>query len=294
MPHTSKRWTGIKPSLWLGLVVLATSASAAEPKQDAPWAELVPVPAKLPAAKPRPAEPAPCQPENFIPGETNYKKDASGKGQYQMEEGVELSIQPPRKLPGGYELTAYEFSCASASTYVLDISKKGKRHALYQHVLDYRVHPAKPLLYFAQSERKQGRYQNFTGLVHLEGKRKLALPAIGCTYGNHASLNGDRLLTYGEAYGAKNNRTDVCVWSLEGKLQGRLHAELAWMAAADYALLGEIGLLPSQPDVFYSIHRDIEADTCELRLQSFKRADLSRRTPLGADCKTDLAKVTLP
>jgi hypothetical protein len=294
MPHTSKRRAAMTSPLWLGLVLLATSAAATEPKTQVPWAELVPVPAKLPATKPQPSERAPCQPENFIPGETGYKKDAKGKGSYKVEEGVELAIHGPTKLPGGYELTQYEFSCASASSSVLDITKNGKRHALYQHVYAHDAHPAKPILYFAQAERKQGRYQNFTGLVYLEGKRKIALPAIGCTHGDHASLKGDRLLTYGAAYGAKNNRTDVCVWSLDGKLQSRLHADISWMAAADYALTGSLGLLPNQPEVFYSINRNLDGDmSCELRLQSVKRAELFRRIPLGEECQTDLTKVTL-
>jgi hypothetical protein len=253
---------------------MASTASAAEEKKEASWAELAPIPARMPPAKPNPMEPAPCQPANFIPGETSTKR---------LPGGAQMSVQPVKKLSGGYELTRYEFSCENEnlSTHVLDVSRNGKRHALYQHVLGFSAHPTKPLLYLFQSELKGKRHQEFTGLVNLDGKKKVALPPLPCVFGSHATFSGDRLITYSEPQAQSPYRTDVCVWSLDGKLKARLSAELDWHGADRYVLLDAVGLLPRQPGVFYAIQYSREEGRCEIRLQSLEHAQQFRRIDLG-------------
>lgn len=306
MPRPSKRLTEANSSLLLGVLLLATSAMAAEPK-PAPWAELVPVSAKAPAATSKPrSEAGGCQPDNFIPGETPLGKlveKGAERSRYEFGDGVDLEVTDGRKKAqkGKLAYVTYAFTCASSTDYVLDVYRDGKRHALYQHVWGQRQHPTKPIAFWSQTERKQGKYTDFNGLLHLDTKRKVALPALGCVGGTQGFFSGERLITYGEAYKGKGNKTDVCVWSLEGKLQSRLLADLSFSAASDYVLADEIGLLPSQPDVFYSLHKAFvanpaEATGCELRLQSLKRPELFRRTPVGEKCtarELGLDKVTL-
>lgn len=294
MPHPSKRLPEATSSLLLGVLLLATSATAAEPKPT-PWAELVPVSAKAPAATAKPRSKAgDCQPDNFIPGETPMGKlveKGTESSRYEFGDGVELQVTDGRKKAqkGKLAYVTYAFSCASSEDYVLDVYRNGKRHALYQHVSGQRQHPKKPITYWVQTERKQGKYTDFTGLLHVESKRKVALPALECVRGTQATFAGERLITYGEAFKGKGNKTDVCVWSLDGKLQARLLADLYFSAASDFVLTDEIGLLPRQPDVFYSIHKAFvanpaEAEGCELRLQSLKRPELFRRTDVGEKC----------
>lgn len=307
MPHTPKRLTETRPAMLLGALLLASSAPAAAP-MPAPWAELVPVSAMAPAATPKPrSEAGGCQPDNFIPGETPQGKlieKGAESSRYACDEGVELEVTDGRKKAqkGTLAFVTYAFSCASSTDYVLDVYRDGKRHALYQHVWAFQQHPTKPIAYWSQTERKQpGQYTDFNGLLLLDTKRKVALPALGCVWGTHGLFSGDRLVTYGEAYqGQGNKKTDVCVWSLDGKLQGRLLADLSFTAASDYVLADEIGVLPSQPDVFYSVHKsfveDLSTQGCELRLQSLKRPALFRRTPVGDRCgraQVGIDKVTL-
>jgi hypothetical protein len=283
--------------------VLAAPALADEPQRNAPWAELAPLPGKVPAPKPSPAEPASCQPANFIPGETRYKRvtvEGSPSRLYALPRGEQMNINGWTEenervvtLPAPYALTYYEFGCASTSSYVLDISRGGKRHALYQHVSHFDWYAPKQLFFFHQSERKNNRYQEFVGLVDLKSKKKTPLPSLDCvSYGN-ARFSGERLITYGAARAAKDNKTAVCVWSLAGKLQARVLADLDWEAASADALLDRLGVLEHQPDVLYAVHYDRfgEPSRCEVRLQSLTRANLSKQVDLGVtesqgDCFT--------
>jgi hypothetical protein len=285
-----------RPCRWsvlpVGLLLLATRASAAEPREAA-WAELLPVPSRTPTAQPKPTQPAPCQPENFIPGETPSKRvDTGGTPArlYELSTGEQMNINgweqenaQVRELPAPFSLTYYVFGCASDFSYVLDISRGGKRHALYQHVLGFDVHPKKPVLFLAQNERKDDRYQKFVGLVNLTSKRKTPLPELPCVSGTHARFSGDRLITYGDARTGNEGKTEVCVWSLDGKLKARLLADLDWTAGAGDILLDQVGVLPREPDTFYALHQDRFGDPsrCELRLRGLKRASPSRRVDLG-------------
>lgn len=276
------------------VLLMAGPARADEPRKSAPWAELAPLPGKVPASKAKPSEPAPCQPENFIPGETPFKpvtSEGSPSRLYELASGEQMNINGWSEenervvtLPAPYSLTYYEFGCASDTSFVLDISRGGKRYALYQHVHRFEWYPPKRLFFFHQSERKSGRYQEFTGLVDLETKKKTPLPPLDCVSNGHARFSGERLITYGEARAAKDNKTAVCVWSLAGKLQARVLADLDWMAASTDVLLDEVGVLARQPDVLYAIHHDRfgEPAHCELRLQSLTRANAFKRVDLGA------------
>ncbi|HZI02947.1 MAG TPA: hypothetical protein VEZ71_02935, partial [Archangium sp.] len=135
--------------------------------------------------------------------------------------------------------------------------------------------------FFHQSERKNGRYQRFMGLVDLPSKKKTPLPSLDCVaYG--ARFSSDRLITYGEARAAKGGKTAVCVWSLAGKLQARVFADLDWEAASADVLLDRLGVLEHQPDVLYAVHYDRMGEgRCEVRLQSLTRANASQRVDLG-------------
>jgi hypothetical protein len=273
-------------------LLLTSPALAEEPQKNAPWAQLAPLPGKVPAPKARPGEPAPCQPENFIPGETPYKRvttEGTPSKLYELPTGEQMNINGWMEenervvtLPPPYALTYYEFGCASSSSYVLDIARTGKRHALYQHVLDFQWYAPKQLFFFHQSERKNGRYQAFVGLVDLQTKKKTPLPSLDCvSYGN-AGFSADRLVTYGEARAAKDGKTAVCVWNLAGKLQARVLADLDWEAASADVLLDRLGVLAHQPDVLYAIHYDrLDTGRCEVRLQSLTRANASKQVDLG-------------
>lgn len=276
----------------LSLLLLASAAPAEE--KEKPWAELRPVPADGSTAPRQPAQPHPCQPENFIPGETPYKPvelEGTPARLYELASGERMNINGWEKenerviqLPAPFSLTTYTFGCASELSYVLGISRGGKRHALYQHVLDFKVHPAKPVLFLVQNERKGGRYQRFVGLVELESKRKTPLPSLPCVSDSEARFSGDALITVGPARAEEGGRTAVCVWNLDGTPKARLDAELDWTAGAGDILLDRVGVLPHQPGTFYALHyeRLKEPSHCELRLQSLTRASRFKRVDLGA------------
>jgi hypothetical protein len=272
---------------------MAAPALAAEPQKNAPWAELAPLPGKVPAPKAVPAEPAPCQPANFIPGESRYKRvtvEGSPSQLYELPTGEQMNINGWQEenervvtLPAPYALTYYEFGCASSSSYVLDISRGGKRYALYQHVNHFSWYAPQQLFFFHQSERKNNRYQEFVGLVDLKSKKKTPLPQLDCVLGGNARFSADRLITYGGSRAAKDGKTAVCVWSLAGKLQARVLADLDWEAASADFMLDKVGMLEHQPDVFYAVHHDRfgEPTRCEVRLQSLTRATASKQVDLG-------------
>lgn len=290
--------THLSPSAWravtLSLLLLANAAMAREKEKEKPWAALRPVPADKPTAPRRPAQPHPCQPENFIPGETPYERvelEGTPARLYQLASGERMNINGWEKenerviqLPAPFSLTYYTFGCASELSYVLDISRGGKRHALYQHVLAFEVHSTKPVLFLVQNERKGGRYQRFVGLVELGSKRKTPLPALPCASGSEARFSGDALITVGPARAEEGGRTAVCVWNLDGTPKARLDAELDWTAGAGDILLDRVGVLPHEPGTFYALHyeRLKEPSYCELRLQSLTRAGRFKRVDLGA------------
>lgn len=285
MPFVSNRWS----ILTLGLGLLATVSLAAAPPS-------------------RPAQPAPCQPENFIPGETPTKRvplEGTPSELYELPTGEQMNINGWQKenervvtLPRPYTLTYYQFGCASDFSYVLDVSRDSKRHGLYQHVLGFEAHPTKPVLFFDQNERKDGNYRRFIGLVNLDTKRKTPLPDLPCVSGSHARFSGDRLITYGDARGGQNGKTNVCVWSLDGKLLSKLAVDLDWTSGAGDELLDQLGVLPREPDTFYVLHHDRfnEPSHCQLRLQSLKRPAVTRQVDLGAAdspeaCQRNAAKL---
>ncbi|WP_434386256.1 hypothetical protein [Melittangium boletus] len=294
-------------ALMFGGLLLSVGALADAPTARTPWAEPAPVTGPMSVAKPEPAEPAPCQPDNFIPGETAYKaitQEGSPAKLYQLASGELMNINGWSRenarvvtLSAPYALTYYTFGCASQESSVLDFSRDGKRYALYQHVRAFSWFPPKQVFFLDQSERKNGQYQSFVGLLDLKTKKKTPLPALDCVSHGNATFSGERLVTYGEARAAKDNRTAVCVWSLEGKLQGRVYAELDWMAASADLLLDAVGVLPRQPDVVYAIHHERfeEPAVCEVRLQSLTRAGASKRVALGtAESREDCLAEAVP
>jgi len=277
-------------ALVAGVLLLATTAFAGE--ATAPrWAQLQPLPPPA-AAAPRPPREDACQPDGFIPGETPYERvDTHGTPAtlYELRTGERMNIngwqkqdESLRKLPAPFSLTYYQFGCASERSYVLDVSRAGKRHALYQHVFDFAVHPTLPLLFLVQTEHNANRPRGFVGLVDLATKRKTPLPTLACTASPDARFSPPYLITHGEAPQRKG-ATDVCVWNVNGTLRTYVTAELDWTAGAGNILLDRVGVLAHEPDTLYALHHDrFRTPTrCQIQLQSLSHAGAFKQVDLG-------------
>lgn len=238
-----------------------------------------------------------CQPKNFIPGTTRYRKHNNKrwpKGYvYELEDndGNAISGVAFKKykvpLPAPYTLTVYKFGCMSQDDNVLEVKKGGRPFALYQHVDDFVVKESSSATIFLSNSRRlpDGRYEGFCGLVDVPSKRETPFPRLPCLDGQNrvrTSLGRDFV-----AYASTSSNvsaTEICVWDWSGRLQVRLQAPLLWgdCGANSCSLLDKIGILPKEPGTLF-IHSAFGATSrqqCQIALINLATSEMKLLGPL--------------
>ena len=207
-----------------------------------------------------------CQPDFFDPQTTKYEylqqTEKTGgywaKDIYQVREtdrNYVFSIKTISAPP--FTITDYEFGCASSFDHVLDIRKDDKRISLYTHVNTFYLNDDKNLLFLDNYLKNQkGTYDHKRRIISVDGTKKTDIPSLDCV-SSGARWTNNTLITYSaEPDRQKGEKTKICVWDQNGSLNNRLQAELTWYGAAHNFLWAEIGVLPSDPNVFYAYDMD--------------------------------------
>ncbi len=234
--------------------------------------------------------PAPCQPEFFDPKINKFykvKQDGSPSELYEVQgsDGVyKMMINGWNKegenkiiLPSPFDVTIYNFGCASSFSYVIDLTKNGNRQALYTHVLHYSFSEDGKKLFLVNSINNQGTWTLHKRIINIETKEINEIPNIGCVSEFDGFWQGDRLLTYNIDTSKSDYQTDICIWNESAKLISRIGATTAWGAANRNFLAEKIGLLPTEPDIFYA-YTSKDENTCSLFL-----ADIVNYTTKSVD-----------
>lgn len=236
-------------------------------------------------------EPAPCQPDFFDPKVNKfYKVKQNGtpselykiqgfqgdiEGGTMMIDGWDKEGEDKVNLPSPYDVTVYNFGCASSFSNVLDLSKNGVRQALYTHVLHYSFSKDGKLLFLVNNINDQGNWTRHKRIINIETKEINELPNVKCVSELDGFWQGDRLVTYTENRDLSDYQTDVCIWDKSAKLISRVGATTAWGAASRDFLAEKIGLLPTQPNIFYAYTSKNE-NTCSLFFVDITKNDVSK------------------
>ena len=219
--------------------------------------------------------PAPCQPEFF---DTKVKQNGTPSESYKIQgfqddiDGGAMMIDGWYKegedkviLPSPFNVTIYNFGCASSFSSVIDLIKGGNRQALYTHVLHYSFSKDGKKLYLVNNINNQGTWTLHKRIIDIETKETNEVPNIKCVSELDGFWQGDRLLTYTEDRDKSDYQTDICVWDKSAKLISRIGVTTAWGAASRDFLAEKIGLLPTEPDIFYA-YTSKDENTCSLFL----------------------------
>lgn len=226
--------------------------------------------------------PAPCQPEFFDPKISKFykvKQDGTPSELYKIEgfqddidDGVMMidgwyeEGENKVILPAPFSVTIYNFGCDSSFSYVIDLIKDGNRQALYTHVLHYAFSEDGKKLYLINNVNNQGTWTQHFRIIDIETKEVNELPAnIECVTAVDGFWQGDRLLTYSEDTNKSDYQTDICIWDSSANLISRIGATTVWGAASRNFLAEKIGLLPTDPDIFYA-YTSKDENTCSLFL----------------------------
>lgn len=214
-------------------------------------------------------EPAPCKPEHFDPAvDTYYLFKQSGtpselykiKGfQEDIDSGV-MMIDGWMKegdekisLPSPYDVTVYNFGCASSFSHVLDLKKNGKRLALYDNVFYFSFSNDKKYLYLINTEFEQGKWQEHKRIIDIAANTQKDVQNIACSMSDSGVWSEQKLITYAQSdYDPKFN-TIACVWNTDAKLQSLLGLNAQWLATSTSYLSEPMGVLVSEPLVFYAV-----------------------------------------
>ncbi|MBX4198022.1 hypothetical protein KW782_01670 [Candidatus Parcubacteria bacterium] len=234
-----------------------------------------------------------CQPEIFDPKITKYKnvRDEFGN-QFQQIDGErdffsitvdgfnkdgdnKILLNPP------YKITNYVFGCASTFSSVAEITKDGVRQGLYTHINNWlaqaSVSEDKKYMYIISNVKNaNGAWERMRRIVNVETNAKVKLPNMSCALGG-GFWSGNKLITitdHSEGINP-NDKTQICIWDSQGKLLHRLEAELYWQGANGLGLIDQVGILPSDPNIFYvyshfSTVPAKEGDICSLYLQDLR------------------------
>jgi len=225
--------------------------------------------------------PAPCQPEFFDPKVNNFvkvKQSGTPSALYKIQgfqddidsgvmmiDGWYKEGEDKVVLPSSFNVTIYNFGCASSFSSVIDLTKDGNRQALYTHVLHYSFSKDGKKLYLVNNINNQGTWTLHKRIIDIETKETNEVPNIKCVSELDGFWQDDRLLTYTEDTSKSDYRTDICVWDKSAKLISRIGATTAWSAASRDFLAEKIGLLPTEPDIFYA-YTSKDENTCSLFL----------------------------
>lgn len=148
---------------------------------------------------------------------------------------------------------------------MIDLTKNGNRQALYTHVLHYSFSEDGKKLFLVNNINNQGVWTLHKRIIDLETKSASEIPNLKCVSELNGFWQGDRLLTYSENTGESDYQTNICIWDESAKLISRIGATTAWGAASRKFLAEKIGLLPSEPDIFYA-YTSKDENTCSLFL----------------------------
>src|SRR3989344_1203405 len=234
---------------------------------------------------------APCQPEFFDPKVNKFykvKQNGTPSELYKIQgfqdniDGGVMMIDGWYKegeskiiLPSSFNVTVYNFGCASSFSSVLDLSKNGVRQALYTHVLHYSFSKDGKQLFLANNVNNQGNWTLHKRIINIETKEINEIPNIECVSQLDGFWQDDRLLTYTENVEKSDYQTDICIWDKSAKLISRLGATTAWGAASRDFLAEKIGLLPTEPNIFYA-YTSKDDNTCSLFLVDVTKSDISK------------------
>ena len=238
--------------------------------------------------KPVGGHPAPCQPnffdpkinkfykvkQNGIPSELyKIKGFDEGFGGVMMINGWYKEGENKINLPSPFKVTIYQFGCASSFSFVIDLSKNNIRQALYTHVLHYSFSEDGKYLFLINNINNQNTWTLHKRIINLETKESNEIPNIKCVSELDGFWQADRLLTYAERKERPDYGTDICIWDKSGNLISRIDATTAWGAASRDFLAEKIGLLPNNPNIFYT-YTSKNDNTCSLFLADIRKINL--------------------
>lgn len=232
-----------------------------------------------------------CQPEFFDPKTAKYHKEKNEgfhSGYYVLDNqvGSEVFMIDGREkegeakviLPPPYEVITYRFSCASTSSFVLDISKENKRLFLFTHVSDFKFSPTEKLLFINDMTKDtSGGWEKRSRIIDLETNGKIELPNVDCT-SESGFWDKENLITYGGAEDCPEV-SKICLWGKDGRLLKRLKARLDQFAGGVCYTTSELGLLPKNSSIFYAtVHGDSENSFsgCRLVLQDINEQETNK------------------
>lgn len=225
--------------------------------------------------------PAPCQPEFFDPKVNKFvkvKQSGTPSELYKIQgfqddidsgvmmiDGWYKEGEDKVVLPSPFNVTIYNFGCASSFSSVIDLTKNGNRQALYTHVLHYSFSKDGKRLFLVNNINNQGTWVLHKRIIDIETKETSEIPNIKCVSELDGFWQGDRLITYTEDREEAEYQTDICVWDKSAKLISKIGATTAWGAASRDFLAEKIGILPTEPDIFYA-YTSKDENTCSLFL----------------------------
>ncbi len=237
----------------------------------------------------------PCQPDFFdpkvdkfykikqngVPSEL-YKiqggKDKTESGSM-MIDGWSKEGEWKINLPPPFDVTIYHFGCLDDLSSVLDLSKNGARQALYTHVFHYSFSKDGKLLFLVNNVNDQDNWIMRKRIINIETKEVSEVPNVECVSQYDGFWQGDRLITYAKNEDIYDYQTDICIWDKSAKLISRIGSTARWEAASRYVLVEKIGLLPSEPNIFF-VYTSKDNNICSLFLaditknNSFKSIDI--------------------
>jgi hypothetical protein len=211
-----------------------------------------------------------CQPEFFDPKITKYNRatDVDGNQRYKIanDEYPTFNIngwndegENKITLATPYKLTNYVFGCASTFSSAVEITKDGVRQGLYTHINNWltqsSVSADKKSIFIANNvKNSNGTWEKMRRIINIEANTKIKLPNMTCA-SDKGLWSGNKLMTYTDysrGYEQPGHKTQVCIWDTQGKLLNQLEAELYWQGANDIGLIDQIGILPNDPNIFYT------------------------------------------
>lgn len=219
-----------------------------------------------PLAKPVPLEQIglDCQEPFFDPATAKLFKVKTGGipaelYQEQGQAGPDIMVNGWMKegedkvtLPAPYDVNFYQFGCASTFSYVIEITKAGKRQALYTHVSAWSVSGDKQFLAMrGWVASRDGQWTDQVRIVKITTASGTNLPLMPCT----ANLQGwsqGRLVTTSDVVGSTSEAT-VCVWSPQGSLAAMLDAKSLNTSGNSAAPDNRFGLLPKERNSVYAL-----------------------------------------
>ena len=246
-----------------------------------------------------------CQPELFDPKGSVFRKVATGGAPAELYKVDGLNNSTYMMMINGwmkegenkitlaspFDLTMYEFGCASTSSFVADITKNGVRQSLFTHINNF-LNPKSissdgKNIFMVSSVSQNGEWYRHRRIINVEKNTKTELPNIPCV-SNLGFWSENRLITYSDynlvelSQPASSYLTQVCVWNTGGGLTNQVSVKLPWGAAAANYLDGQIGLLPEDDDIMYTYsNRANPGQACYINLQDLNNQSRNKKIKIA-------------